>query len=236
MLRMLFNEPPRIAQGRLAEALQAMERFVSLLQRQISEGLDGDIKLRKYEIWTLGLIGSLDELEQSQYAAHRYAEQIKSTYLINLSEAELMSYSRHIYYDKNAFIRIFALLDKLGTLMNEMFKLETGRIKAHFSYFTVLRNMRGRSLHMELTLALNEIKERNKEPMARLRKRRNTEIHYMNSEMHDDLQRLHIKTDKDVPLENIGLQLADLDKGCEMVMDTLRLTFEYAHRMMRKTK
>ncbi|MGO4376612.1 Cthe_2314 family HEPN domain-containing protein, partial [Paenibacillus sp. MCAF20] len=95
-----------------------------------------------------------------------------------MSPEERMNYSRYVYYDKNGFIRVFSLLDKLGTLLNELLDMRTEKVKAHFSYFTVLRNMRERKAHPELTWKLNDVKEKYKEATNRLRKRRNTEIHY----------------------------------------------------------
>ncbi|WP_028559843.1 Cthe_2314 family HEPN domain-containing protein [Paenibacillus pinihumi] len=233
MLRMMFGEPPRKLEGRLGETIHLIRRFVSLMQKRIKENPQQEHSLRKYEIWTLGLLASLDELEESQYASHRFAGQIKTTSMAEMTEEDLLSYYRHVYFDKNAFIRVFSLLDKLGTLMNDMFQLRTERVKPHFSYFTVLRNMREKNLHPPLSKTLNELKERYKEPLSRLRKRRNTEIHYMNPEMQDDLRRLDSMNSQEAELENISGQLNDLDRGCEMVMESLYHTFDYAYAKFR---
>lgn len=233
MLRMMFGEPPREPEGRLGETLQIIRRFVSLLQERSATGLGQEMRYRKYEIYTLGLLASLDELEESQYASHKFAAQLTTRRLSAMSEDDLLSYYRHVYFDKNAFIRVFSLLDKLGTLMNDMLQLRTERIKPHFSYFTVLRNMRERNLHPALSKTLNELKERYREPMSRLRKRRNTEIHYMNSELQDDLRRLQGIAGQDAELENIQEQLNDLDQGCEMVVESLYHTFRYAYGQLR---
>ena len=45
-----------------------------------------------------------------------------------------MNYRRYVYFDKNAFIRLFALLDKLGTLLNDTLELNTEG-KASFLLF-----------------------------------------------------------------------------------------------------
>lgn len=234
MLRVLFGEPPRKTEGKLLEAMQAMERYAELLNKQIEQGHDRDHKLRKYEIYTLGLIASLDELEESQYAASKLAALIKSRTIEAMSPEELLNYKRYVYFDKNAFIRLFSLLDKLGTLMNEYLGLQTERVKPHYSYFTVLRNMLHRNLHPELNLPLQELKEQGKPAMNRLRKRRNTEIHFMNSEMQDDLQQSHQDYSEQHQLENIAQQVDDMKQMMDLVLDTLKLTFHHAYRQMRK--
>ncbi|NIK78460.1 hypothetical protein FHS15_003598 [Paenibacillus castaneae] len=236
MLRFLFDEPMREAQGTLADTFRLMEQFISILSHKNAADADSgdkENKLHKYEIWTLGLSSSLDELEQSHYAALKFQHQITSTSLSQMTEEERINYNRYIYFDKNAFIRVFSLLDKLGTLLNELLDMETEQIKAHFSYFTVLRNMREKRAHPELTWKLNDVKEKYKESMNRLRKRRNTEIHYMNSEMQDDLIQSNRMYGAVVPLENIAEQSADLTQGLYLAMESLLLTFQYACGLMR---
>ncbi|WP_020616062.1 Cthe_2314 family HEPN domain-containing protein [Paenibacillus daejeonensis] len=234
MLRDLLGGEPRQAEGLLLAAMTQMEQLMTELQKRIATGDARQHEYRKLEIWTAGLLGSLDELEQSQFAAHWFGKRITSRYLSVMSSEEMMDYYRHIYFDKNAFIRIFALLDKLGTFLNEWLTLDTGESKKHFSYFTVLRRMQERRIEPRLGERLFKIKETYREPMSRLRKRRNTEIHYMNSELQDDLRHSRGAYGQDIPLEDIASQLADLDQGCEMVMRTLAETFSYAQTMMRK--
>ncbi|WP_219835900.1 Cthe_2314 family HEPN domain-containing protein [Paenibacillus sp. R14(2021)] len=234
MLRILFGEPPRKTEGKLLETIQAMEQYAALLSKLIQQGQDADHKLRKYEIYTKGLISSLDELEQSQYAARKYGALITSMTIEAMSVEEMMYYRRHVYFDKNAFIRLFALLDKLGTLMNDYLGLQTERVKAHFSYFTVLRTLFQRNVYPELTLPLHMLKEEHKEAMNRLRKRRNTEIHYMNSEMQDDLKQNQEAYSEQHRLENIEQQTQDLAQLMDLVLDTLKLTFHHAYRQMKK--
>lgn len=235
MLRMLFGEPPRKPEGKLRETIEVMEQFVTLLHKRIAKNQDPGHKLYKYEIWTLGLLASLDELEQSQYAAHKFQALITSASVEAMSPEELLNYHRHVYFDKNAFIRLFSLLDKLGTLMNELFELKTERIKVHFSYFTVLRTMYQGNAYPELIQALTSLKEAYKEPTGRLRKRRNTETHYMNAELQDDLRQGHEAAYNELHrLENLAQQTEDLKQGITMVMDILRITFEHAIKQMRK--
>ena len=234
MLRMLFGEAPRVAEGKLAEVYRELGRFVSLMTEQISAGRDRDHKLRTYEIWTLGLLASLDELEQSRYAVHGYAARITKASVELMTGEEKLDYYRYVYFDKNAFIRVFAILDKLGTFLNDTLSLDTGKIKPHFSYFTVLRGMRQRRLHPALSIALGDLKDTHKVPLANLRKRRNVEIHYMNVELIDDLKQSNLAYGKQAQLENVAGQLADLDAAFGMVTESLRLTFEYVRSMMRK--
>ncbi|MFD0715228.1 Cthe_2314 family HEPN domain-containing protein [Paenibacillus sp. GCM10027626] len=244
MLRMLFNEPPRVAEGQLLQTIQAMEQFSGLLRKQFGAAADASKdrgsqavqRLRKFEVWTYGLMASLDELEQSQYAAVQFARSIHSATIKEMSPEERMSYYRHVYFDKNAFIRVFALLDKLGTLLNDVFELQTERIKPHFSYFTVLRTMRQRNKNQALTDQLVELKERYKEPVSRLRKRRNTEIHYMNSELEDDLRQSSQAFSSQLRLENLQAQMDDLEQGMQFVMKTLHLSFSAMAQQMRKRK
>lgn len=233
MLHFMFDEPERKADGTLAETYQIMEQFVSRMEKQIIAGYDPHHKLRKYEIWTLGLHSSLNELEQSHYAAKKFRARIHSLTVQGMSEEEKINYDRYIYFDKNGFIRVFSLLDKLGTLLNELLDMNTEKIKPHFSYFTVLRNMRNRKAHPDLTWKLNAVKEHYKEPMARLRKRRNMEVHYMNSEMQDDLIQSQRMYGEETKLENISLQESDLTACLHMVIESLRLVFQYACKITR---
>ncbi|QHW30745.1 hypothetical protein GZH47_07670 [Paenibacillus rhizovicinus] len=234
MLRFMFGEPPRTDAGKLLEANQAMEQYAALLNKRIEQGRDNDHKLRKYEIYTLGLISSLDELEQSVYAAGKYAELVKSETVEGMTEAEEMDYRRYVYFDKNAFIRLFSLLDKLGTLMNDYLHLETEREKPHFSFYTVLRRMVERNAYPELTVPLHKLKDEGKEAMNRMRKRRNTEIHYMNSEMQDDLKQNHEAYFEPHQLENLSQQTQDLAQMMDLVLETLKLTFHHAYSQINK--
>ncbi|WP_138754870.1 Cthe_2314 family HEPN domain-containing protein [Paenibacillus sinopodophylli] len=235
MLRFMFDEPMREADGTLAETFRRIDQFVAILSSKIIAGTADAQQLRKYEIWTLGLRSSLDELEQSHYAALQFQHKVKASSLKKMTDEERIYYNRYIYFDKNAFIRVFSLLDKLGTLLNELLGMRTERIKAHFSYFTVLRNMREKKAHPELTWKLNDVKEKYKESMTRLRKRRNTEIHYMNSEMQDDLIQSNRMYGEEIKLENVAEQSADLTQGLYLAMESLLLTFQYACGMMRKS-
>lgn len=234
MLYYMFNEPDREPEGGLGDTYRLMEQFAEYMAELITSGKDPDHKLRKYKIWTLGLRASLEELEQSHYAATGFKRYVTSNSVEDMSDREKLNYDRYVYFDKNGFIRVFSLLDKLGTLLNDLLDMRTEKIKPHFSYFTVLRNMRENKAHPELAYKLDDLKERYKEPMKRLRKRRNTEIHYMNSEMQDDLIQLHRMYGQEIQLEDIHQQSQDLTDCLHLSMESLRLTFHYACMLMRK--
>lgn len=227
MLRYLFGEPPHEPQGIVAEAVRSMEEAAAYFRREAESGRDSDHSQRTYEIWTLGLLSSLDELEQSHYAAQRFGSRIRSATNSGLSDEERLDYRRYVYFDKNMFIRLFALLDKLGTLLNALLGLETERVKPHFSYFTVLRRMRERHAHERLAAALNEVNEKYEDAMSRLRRRRNVEVHNMNSELQDDLAQRRIHYGTDIKLENLQQQIRDSELGLAMAAETLRIAFEY---------
>mgnify|MGYP001339334346 CR=1 FL=1 len=235
MLRSLFGEPPRQWEGAPLQAVQAIEKFIRQLRGHEQTDRERVVKFRTYAVWAEGLLRSLDELEQSLHAAKRFGHLVKRSTLEEMSSEERQDYYRHVYFDKNAFIRVFSLLDKLGTLLNDLLGLRTERVKAHFSYFTVLRTMRQKDKYADLAVRLNELKEKHGEAMNRLRKRRNLEIHHMNSELQDDLfQSLHSEKQNMEPyLENITLNLRDLEEGWEMVHRSLALSFRYAHSIIR---
>lgn len=235
MLRFLFDEPEREADGSLALTFGHMDQCIELLRTRLANSSSNGKRnvLNKLEIWALGLRSSLDELEQSCYAAAKYSEYITLKTVDGMTDQQKMFYNRYVYFDKNAFIRVFSLLDKLGTFLNTLLDVQTERIKAHYSYFTVLRNMRERRVHVDFTSKLNGVKEKYKEPMSRLRNRRNTEIHYMNSEMQDDLIQRQRMYGTDTKLENISEQLDDLAQGYAMVLESLCLTFQYACMLVR---
>jgi len=236
MLRSLLGAA-ETGPGRPAgDALTAMERYLKLLEKLIRASGDGSRRLRTYEIWTKGLMVALEELEESRFAARLFGERVTAIVVSGLSEDELLNYRRYVYFDKNAYIRLFALLDKLGTLMNDMLQLQTEKLKPQFSYYTVLRGMRERGLHRQLSDELNRLKETYREPMNLLRKRRNMEVHYMNAELEDDLTQLYRAYGSEVKLENIAEQMNMLDLGLRMATDSVKLAFDYAARVMSKSR
>lgn len=235
MLRSLLGEPPRQNEGILAEAMDSMAQMSAVLRKEIKARGDSAQEFRKMEIWIEGLISSLDELEQSWHAAAHFRQSVQSEYADELSPKEQEEYARYVYFYKNGFIRVFSLLDKLGTVLNELYDLNTSKVKEHFSYFTVLRQFRAVKAHSRLADKLFAIKDSYRDAMQILRRRRNAEIHYMNSEMQDDMwQRAHDPEEK-VKLEDLDRHLDELKQGLEMVCKTLAETFRYSLNEWRKT-
>ncbi|SFA95376.1 hypothetical protein SAMN05216312_102476 [Cohnella sp. OV330] len=235
MLRALFGEPPYDWGGPVRNTIDAMERFALLMQEQGEGDSVEAARIRKYQIWTEGLLRSLDELESSRYAALRFAKMLNVTSFEEMTPEDRLNYYNHIYFDKNAFIRLFSVLDKLGTLMNEYLGLDTeNRMENHFSFFTVLRNMRHNGLHPELAEKLEALYEPRRETMGRLRRRRNMEIHQMNAELQDDLlQVLNVKREQP-HLENIDENMDDLNEGWELVYLALALVFNHMCKKAKK--
>lgn len=235
LLRMLFGEQPRQWEGSSLETVQAIERFIELAYRASDRSEDAKIadSYRTYGIWAEGLLRAMDELEQSRYAAKHYAELIRHDRIDAFTPEESLHYDRHVYFDKNAYIRVFSLLDKFGMVLNELLALNTERMKSRFSYFTVLRNMRLNRMHVELMEPLNELKERYREPFSRLRSRRNTEIHQMNAELQDDLRKSLTRRGDRARLEDIHGNMEDLDCAWDMIEQTLGISFRFASKRMK---
>ncbi|MBW4080954.1 Cthe_2314 family HEPN domain-containing protein [Paenibacillus sp. S150] len=228
MLRILLGEPPRENSGVLAEAMENMAKAASLLRKEMNTHEDRDHESRKLEIWTRGLISSLDELEQSWFAAAFFRKSVVAGYMDDMSPMEQGEYARYVYFYKNGFIRVFSLLDKLGTVLNSLYGLNTGKVKAHFSYFTVLRQFQLQNEHTALAGELEKIKNSYRDPIENLRKRRNAEIHYMNAEMQDDLWQRHQGLHDKIHLEDLDSHLEDLKQSLEMVCKSLAAAFRYS--------
>ncbi|SEU19824.1 Cthe_2314 family HEPN domain-containing protein [Paenibacillus sp. NFR01] len=229
MLRILLGEPPRENSGILAEAMDNMAKVAVMLRKEMDAHEDRNHEYRKLEIWTRGLISSLDELEQSLFAAAHFRKSVVAGYMEEMSVEEQGEYARYVYFYKDGFIRVFSLLDKLGTVLNSLYDLNTTETKAHFSYFTVLRQFKLLKLHVPLADELDKIKDAYKEPLQNLRKRRNAEIHYMNAEMTDDLWQRHQGLRDRIRLEDLDSHLEDLRQGLEMVCKSLCAAFRYSN-------
>lgn len=214
----------------LLEATKILRSIVQKVNRKLETTSEADEKLLKYRVWTKGLESSLQELYASYEAAYFYRKKITASIVNEMNEEEQKWYAHYVYFDKNGFIRVFSLLDKLGTFINEALQLKTEKIKSHYSFFTVLRTLRERQLYPELTLPLNQVKEESKDATFRLRKRRNTEVHYMNSEMEDDLIQETRMFGQDIKLENLDQQLQDLCTGLKMNIMAIKLTLLFADK------
>src|SRR5690606_20457870 len=124
---------------------------------------------------------------------------------------------RHVYFYKNAVIRIFSILDKTGFFLDTFFDLETAKVKSKFSYFTVLRQMHQRSIHTHLEQQLFNLKIKFREPLDRLRRKRNLEIHAMNAEIIDDVWQNRQRFADRMELEPLEENNKELMQGMENV-------------------
>jgi hypothetical protein len=225
--RFLFSrsEPP---QDRLyLDTIRRIEQLCLHLQDCIAQGQDPDLKFKWIEVRARGFLRSLAELEESKYGSELYGRNVQKTYLEEMTEEERLDYYRHVYFYKNSFIRLFSILDKLGYLLNDYYRLGTETVKPQFSYFTVLRRLAQTGAHSLLQQELRVIKEKYEAPLQRLRKQRNMEIHFLNSEDRDDL----LQWDEEkIRLENITGNLQDLQSGYEMVCRSMCAAFRWMLR------
>lgn len=239
MLRQLFNEPKRIDQGDLLKALEALQQYRAKLERIGPNGRPSKAThagaIPRLELWSHGFEGALDELEESKHWAEKFGRRVHASYVEEMDEEERNNYRRYLYFYKNAFIRIFSVLDKLGYFLDELYVLETGRIKARFSFFTVLRQMHERKREQELEAKLFELKKQYDNPLRRLRSQRNMEIHLLNAEMVDDmlLARKASGPGGRQKVENLLQNLSDLVLGFEMVCRAVEAVFVHACRSAR---
>ncbi|WP_138495240.1 Cthe_2314 family HEPN domain-containing protein [Paenibacillus pinistramenti] len=236
MLRTLLGEPPRENEGLLAEAIELMAETVHLVEREMERSQDPTHDYRKMEVWTRGLISSLDELEQSAFAAGFFRKKVEKDFVEDMDPLEKSDYARYVYFYKDGFIRLFSLLDKLGCVLDDFFNLHTEKVKPHYSYFTVLRQFPYLKVHPALGEKLESIREAYKEPISVLRKRRNTEIHFMNAELQDDLWQKHQTLHGKIELEDLDQHMKDLWLGYEMACKSLIAVFGYINEQFHQMK
>jgi len=230
MLRSLLGAPPRQTEERLDKAQRAMKETVHLLRKEIGQHHDPTHDYRKLEIWILGLISSLDELEECLFASILFRNKVTHDSVADMEPTEYDNYARYVFFYKDGFIRVFAILDKLGTVLNELFDMKMTKIKPHFSFFTVMRQLLLMPKYADLGKKMNVIKDNYREALSQLRRRRNTEIHYMNSEMRDDLWQRHQALFGKIELENLDMHIRDLEQGYQMVCETLETVFVYTNQ------
>jgi hypothetical protein len=230
MLRAIFNQPQRTNQGRLAEAFELMHAFADGRARPVPGATAASGRAFRLVLWTRSMIITLDELEQSLYCANMYAQQIQHRTFQEMTAAEYDNYRRHLYYYRNAVLRLFSSLDKLGSFLDDLYTLHTERVKHRFSYFTVLRRMREIKQAPELLRRLQTIKDMYDTPMHDLRQMRNHEVHGMNSEMLDDEGRIRCySTDCLDTIEDLQQNLQTLDLGFDMVCKSIIGVYEQKH-------
>jgi len=222
MLRHLFGEPARQDSGLMLKTNQVLEHYLHDLHVLESKGKSEPNKLRRWEIWVHSFITALDELEQGVYSSLKYSELVNKTNAEEMNDSEQQEYHRYLYYYKNSFIRVFAILDKLGFFLNERMQLQTEKVKPRFSYFTVLRQMHDRHIQVDLEQQLYNLKLKYSDPLNKLRDFRNVEIHSINYEAADDL--FHSATVGAFSwnkIENLTYNNQILQECFEMVCETL---------------
>jgi Cthe_2314-like HEPN len=231
LLRFLFNEPRRLDSNELVTVQSAINSFRKIIFSGKTRVEIPKERQARIDIWCQGFIDAVNELEQSQYVARKYTNRVNKKFIEQMNIEEVDDYHRFNYFYKNGLIRMFSLLDKLGYFMNEIFNLQTEKMKSKFSYFTVLRNMRGRSSNYKwLEQQLTMLKNQHKATLDKLRNQRNMEIHYINVEMMDELMDENRRGGDRVRLENTQASMADLDAGCHMVMQAMNIVFTYLSR------
>lgn len=235
MLRFLFDESHRKDEGLLLETNEAMSRFYEQMnaiaaRSEHAKRPHKHSKLRHahLNIWVTALKDALNELEQSKYCCIQYSSMYSSG-----TDLKSDAYRLHVYFYKSALVRIFSTLDKLGVFIDELFTLNTAKMKQRFSYFTVLRNMYKLKAEAPLEKELFQHKVLYQSAMSELRRKRNMEIHYVNAELLDDLESLSKDVVDPAEVEDIVLNIALLEQGYEMVLHSLHTVFIYANRWLK---
>lgn len=229
MIVSLIDDKPLQPSGEWKQIGDAVDAFCRALRSRY-QGERVKARWIRLDLWASGLFAALTELEQSAELARRFARGLAYRYEEDMPEEDRLNYHRHLYFYKDAFIRLFSVLDKTGHFLDMLFELNTARVKSRFSYYTVLREMHKRGVHAGLEQQLYARKQHYREPMSRLRRRRNLEIHAMNMELIDDVwQQRHQFADRR-EIEPIGEMLADLDQGMEMVRQSMLIIFLYCKK------
>jgi len=231
MLRVLFGDSDRQDDARRRELLALQSKLTERYRRSGNRGGDSAHQLRLLS-WIRSLDSTFDELEQSIYCSEKFAARVTHHYVEEMDLDEEADYRRHLYFYKNAFIRVFSVLDKLGSFLDELFSLRTAQLKEKFSYFTVLRHMRDRRLHPELLHKLQAIKSQYREPLHELRLMRNHEVHAMNPELLDEEGRLRVRVnDRREQIENLQENAEMLRNGYDAVYESLYAVFQYLRKL-----
>ena len=229
MLRLLFGEPPREDGGRLRDIFELLEEHGARFRAM--RGGERALRGQRLLAWTKSLASTLDELEQSVYCAAKYAELVHADFVEEMTAEEREHYRRHLYFYKNGFIRVFSVMDKLGSFMDEWLELRTEQVKDRFSYYTVLRRMRERRSHPELQRRLEDIKREYALSMSELRLMRNHEVHAINTELLDDEGRLRLRArEARMPVEDLRDNMRTLLGGYAMACESLFAVLDYMKR------
>ena len=92
MLRFMFGEEPMRWEGESLETAEAIEAFIRQARRHAERQPDRSRRYITYAVWAEGLLRSMDELEQSRYAARRLAERIPRGAPDELTPEERLDY------------------------------------------------------------------------------------------------------------------------------------------------
>ncbi len=229
MLRKMCDEPPRIDDAQLRSIFALTDELAA----KYGKLRDGDRTKRAQTLvaWMKSLASSFDELEQSVHCAIHFAEGIRHEFVEEMGPEERADFRRHLYFYKNGFIRVFSVLDKLGSFMNDIFGLHAERIKERYSYFTVLRCMREARAEPELLKKLDETRNKYREPVQDLRLMRNHEVHAINTELLDEDGRLRLRPrDPRQPIEDLRRNVAMLQAGYAMAGESLLAVLQYCKK------
>lgn len=225
LLRQLLGQPERKSDSQVENIIRLIDEYCEKLRANFRDEVASNEHIYRIEAWAGGFRNSLNELEQSQFAARWLQRRVSKKFEEEMDAAEKADYECHVYFYKNSIIRIFSVLDKLGYFMNELLLLRTESVKPRYSFFTVLRQMKKVRHLDDLSGALSEIKAKYKYPLNVLRHKRNTEIHYLNVEMLDDLKQTRKAFTKKNHVEDLAANMELLDEGCQMVYQTLETVF-----------
>lgn len=225
MLRFIFGEQERRDDRSYRQVMELIQRYRNALLHSAGPGNERRLRL---SVWLSSIAGTLDELEESVYCSERFADMISQPFIDKMTPEEKLDYRRHLYFFENGCVRVFSVLDKLGSLLNELYELRTEEMKSRFSYFTVIRRMRELGVHPDLQRELHKIKDRYKHSMSDLRLIRNHEIHGMNAELLDENGRIRRSVGgRHEQIEDLAENNRKLREGYLMVCESLQQVFRF---------
>lgn len=232
MLKQLFDFDRNEKDERFIRSAQSLDAFRQMLKQ--NDHHNDDI-IYKLDLMAEGLIVALYELEQSLYIASELANDVTRKYADRMDHEEKKDYRLHVYFYKNALIRVFSTLDKLGHFINKAYRLETEKVKSNFSFFTVLRNMYHKQSYPDIQRKLYHWKKTFENPMNILRHQRNLEVHVINIDLQDDMEMLAKSLPARIHIEDIESNLANLNSGFEMVCRSVQTLFDETNELVAKT-
>lgn len=233
MLRQLFHFERDDQNGLFLQSMHDIDIFRKMLKETIENQHENIVY--QLDLMAEGLSVALYELEQSLYVAGELADDINRKYADRMDEDERQDYQLHVYFYKNALVRVFSTLDKLGHFINKAYRLETEKVKRNFSYFTVLRNMYQKRRYPSIQSKLYRWKKSFEKPMQILRHQRNLETHVMNIDLKDDMELLEKSLPARIHIEDVESNMNCLNTGFEMVCRSIHTLFEETNETMVNT-